>query len=230
MNLREIIKRTPVLRSIARRLMRVRASLGARSFDSASYWEKRYGKGGDSGAGSYDRLAAFKAEILNAFVGEHDISSVIEFGSGDGAQLALGTYPDYIGVDVSQAAIDLTRARFAGDPGKRFLHIAEMGPEVRAELSLSLDVLYHLVEDEVFDRYMKQLFDAATRFAIIYSSNNERPSDAVHVRHRKFTDWVKANRPDFRLVRRIENRYPDNGQGLADTSFADFYIFERVTA
>jgi hypothetical protein len=58
---------------------------------SADYWERRYQKGGTSGAGSYNHLAEFKAEFLNAFVAEHHVASVIEFGSGDGAQLRLAT-------------------------------------------------------------------------------------------------------------------------------------------
>ena len=45
------------------------------TFDSAQYWRDRYRAGGNSGAGSYGRLAGFKAEIVNAFVREHDIAS-----------------------------------------------------------------------------------------------------------------------------------------------------------
>src|SRR6185369_13409893 len=79
---------------------------------SADYWERRYTEGGTSGAGSYHRLALFKAEVLNEFVARQGIRSVIEFGSGDGAQLELANYPRYVGVDVSKAAIETTRARF----------------------------------------------------------------------------------------------------------------------
>ena len=32
---------------------------------SKDYWEKRYSKGGNSGAGSYNNLALFKASIIN---------------------------------------------------------------------------------------------------------------------------------------------------------------------
>jgi hypothetical protein len=41
----------------------------------------------------------------------------------------------------------------------------------RFDLELSLDVIYHLVEDEVFDAYMRSLFAHAGRFVVIYSSN-----------------------------------------------------------
>ena len=80
------------------------------TFDSAQYWRDRYRSGGNSGAGSYGRLADFKAEIVNAFVREHDVASVIEFGSGDGAQLALADYPTLSG------SMWPTRASSSADP------------------------------------------------------------------------------------------------------------------
>ncbi|MDR2439202.1 MAG: class I SAM-dependent methyltransferase [Planctomycetaceae bacterium] len=79
---------------------------------SKRYWDNRYCQGGNSGAGSYGRLAEFKAEILNKFVTENNINSVIEFGCGDGNQLMLANYPYYIGVDVSPKAIEICRELF----------------------------------------------------------------------------------------------------------------------
>ena len=34
-----------------------------------------------------------------------------------------------------------------------------------------MDVIYHLVEDEIFESHMAALFNHATRFVLIYSSN-----------------------------------------------------------
>ena len=53
------------------------------------YWEERYRNGGHSGDGSSGQLADFKAEVLNGFVKLYNVSSVIEFGCGDGKQLLL---------------------------------------------------------------------------------------------------------------------------------------------
>jgi hypothetical protein len=206
-----------------RRLARGKAS----GFDSAQYWENRYAQGRNSGAGSYNRLAHFKAEVINDFVKRHDVCSVIEYGCGDGSQLELAHYPSYVGVDVSPTVLAATADRFAADETKAFIHSNDVGPELRAELALSLDVIYHLIEDTVFDGYMRQLFEAATRFVIIYSSNEVRAADSVHVRHRKFTDWIAANRPDFRQTSVLKNRYPEDVRDPDNTSFADFYFFER---
>lgn len=210
-------------------LRRLKAALRKSSSftSSANYWEQRYRQGGNSGAGSYNRLAEFKAEVLNRFVADRGVDSIIEFGSGDGAQLDLAEYPNYTGVDISHTAVGATRRKFEGNPNVRFLHTSEVTKDDRAELSLSLDVIYHLVEAAVFETYMTQLFDAATRFVIIYSSNEDKSWSAPHVRHREFTRWVERNRGDFKLVQKISNVYPYSEEDPENTSFADFFIFER---
>jgi len=194
--------------------------------DSAAYWEDRYRLGGNSGAGSYSRLARFKADVLNDFVRAHGIRSVIEFGSGDGAQLRLATYPNYLGVDVSPTAVQLCRAAFAADPTKRFLESRDYAGE-DAELALSLDVLYHLIEDKVFEDYMMQLFDAARRYVIIYSSDRDQAGEGTHVRQRRFSQWIEANRRDFALDQHIPNIYPFDPLDPDNTSISDFYVYRR---
>ncbi len=76
--------------------------------------------GGTSGEGSHGDLATGKARFLNAFVKGNDVQAVIELGCGDGNQLPLAAYPQYIGLDVSKTAIELCKIRFACDPGKSF--------------------------------------------------------------------------------------------------------------
>ncbi len=101
-----------------------------------------------------------------------------------------------------------------------------------AELALSLDLIYHLVEDEVFHAHMENIFDAATRMVVVYSSNDRYIEEsAVHVRHRVFTDWVSAQRPRWTQTGFVKNKYPraingDRQNDDGETSFADFFIFE----
>lgn len=207
----------------------LRKLLKPAEFDNShNYWEERYRRGGNSGAGSYNRLAQFKADVLNDFVAANDIQSVIEFGSGDGAQLALARYPSYVGVDVSRTVIEATRHKFSADRSISFLHASEVTDADKADLALSLDVIYHLVEDDVFDAYMHRLFDAGDKFVIVYASNEDKAWSSPHVRHREFTRWVEANRADFVLTDRIPNAYPYSKKDPDNTSFADFYIFRRT--
>jgi hypothetical protein len=194
---------------------------------SADYWDRRYRAGGNSGSGSYNRLAEFKANFLNKFIAEHQIMSVIEFGSGDGAQLKLARYPKYIGIDVSLKAVEMCRSMFASDTTKVFLQSNSVDPATVADLALSLDVIYHLVEDSVFETYMRQLFHSAQRFVAVYSSNMDQDSPAIHVRHRKFTQWVEQNEPSWFLHTTLKNAYPYDTADPEPTSFADFYVFAR---
>jgi hypothetical protein len=193
--------------------------------NSPRYWERRYRNGGSSGAGSYNRLAEFKANFLNRFVEEHQIASVVEYGSGDGAQLKLARYPSYTGVDISPTAVKMCRTIFSGDTSKRFLQLDAAMPRPIGDLSLSLDVVYHLVEDEVFNAYMGRLFGSARRFVIIYSSNIDEDWTGRHVRHRQFTKWVEQNKPEWFLQSTLKNAYPYNPADPEQTSFADFYVF-----
>lgn len=197
---------------------------------SGEYWERRYRKGGTSGAGSYQRLAKFKAEFLNDFVAREGVGSVLELGCGDGAQLQMAQYPSYVGVDVAPSAVARCRTLFRNDKSKDFREAGKLDASFRADLALSLDVIYHLVEDEVFDGYMRELFSRARRFVIVYSSNYDAAWDSKHVHHRRFTEWVERNEPHWLLMSRTPNRYPYDPENPGETSFADFYVFARGSA
>jgi hypothetical protein len=193
-------------------------------FCSSAYWEQRYASGGNSGIGSYNELSRYKADVLNRFVAENRVCSVTELGTGDGAQLSLLNIPHYRGLDVSPTAVHKLREMFSGDATKEF-YLYEPGIVardcLRATLAMSLDVIYHLVEDRVFEQYMADLFAAAERFVIVYSSNSNDGGTAQHVRHRRFTDYVKSVFPEWRLECVIENPHKPK-------TFADFYFFVRA--
>lgn len=194
--------------------------------DSTNYWQQRYKLGGDSGVGSEGILASFKANILNQFVEDNKIKSVIEFGCGDGRQLELANYPKYMGIDVSPVAIEQCNQRFE-DTSKVFILLDKYKGE-QAELSLSLDVIYHLVEDNVFEAHMQQLFNGATRYVGIYSSNyiDNSTQKSGYILHRKFTSWIDTYAPQWKLHSLILNPHPyiDNPR---TGSWSDFYFFER---
>jgi SAM-dependent methyltransferase len=233
--LKALVAATPVLGAAARSLARNPVVKGLRGLrrrlefpGSSSYWEQRYRQGGTSGSGSFGRLAEFKAETLNGFVARMGIQSVIEFGCGDGAQLALAGYPRYVGIDVAEPSISACRQRFVADATKSFYLASQLPADLgRFDLVLSLDVIYHLVEDEVFGAYMRSLFANAGRFVVIYSSNKVEPSDAPHVRHRLFTHWIEVHEPQWRKTGYLPNKYPSDPARPDETSFADFYFFER---
>lgn len=200
-------------------------------FDSANYWENRYASGGNSGAGSYSRLAEFKAEVLNEFIRENEIKSVVEWGFGDCNQLRLFECEQYTGYDVSRTAVDFARNEFSADASKEFFHTSEFEKANSFDVSISLDVIYHLIEDVVFHHYMSQLFSCTETWVIIYASNEDKPyHDGHHVKHRKFTNWISENKSNWKLFQHIPNRFPFEEDNQEMTSFADFFIFKKETS
>ena len=222
------IKKIPIVGRFAVHLYRqLKKSVAFSS--SEAYWEKRYLEGGNSGPGSYNRLAAFKAEVINTFIKNHQVVTVIDFGFGDGNQLRLLKVPTYLGFEVSDSAVSRCQQIFRGDDSKTFKHLREYSGE-QADLTMSLDVLYHLVEDRAFDDHMMKLFSSARKYVAIYASNfEEDEASAVlpHVKRRKFTPWVGEHRPEFQLKELVPNQYPFDGDAKT-TSRAEFYIYERI--
>lgn len=221
---KKVIHKIPIINKLALWVYRWIVNLTFKS--SSDYWEKRYARGGNSGPGSYNNLAKFKADILNQFVEEYKINSVIELGCGDGNQLLLSRYPNYLGFDVSEKAINLCKSKFRNDPTKSFKLIHELG-DSKADLTLSLDVIFHLVEDDIFEEHLYQLIHATNKFVIIYSSNSNEFQDEgeiAFIKHRKFTDWIDKKFPMMKLQKIIRNKYPFNGDSH-ESSFSDFYIY-----
>jgi len=201
---------------------------------SRNYWEKRYLKGGNSGHGSYNILARYKAGTINPFVKQKKIKSVIEFGCGDGNQLGLAKYPKYIGLDVSSIAIKWCIDKFKNDKTKSFFlydseAFADNARVLKCDLALSLDVIFHLIEANAFESHLRHLFSSSEKYVIIYSSNKSinKIGQGVHVKHRFFTKWISKNIKGWKLDKKIKNKYPlfnDDRKG----SFSDFYIYKRT--
>lgn len=204
------------------------ASAAAPVFESTgSYWEQRYKSGRNSGPGSYGDVAKFKADALNELIAREGVHRVIELGCGDGHQLGMLKAPEYVGLDISATVVQADQKLYEGDPTKSFIAMPD-GVVPRdlavADLTLSLDVIYHVMEDDLYEGYMRSLFDLSRRWVAIFSVNEESaPFEGGYMRYRKFTDWVEANAPEWQLAEIVENPHKGYPQ-----SMADFYMFERT--
>ncbi len=199
-------------------------------FKSNKYWEDRYTNGGNSGAGSYNNLAQFKADIINNFVKNNQIKSIIDYGVGDGNQLKLINTENliYTGIDVSSFIISKCKEEFKDDNTKRFIHVDNIDNELKADLVLSCDVIYHLIEDNVYKTYMKNLFLMSNQYVIIYAKNEDK-NHAVHVKFRKFSNYIESDLSEWQLIKFIPNKYPQLNLGHHNdtTSPSDFYIYKK---
>lgn len=227
MNLKQVILKIPII-EIWKRNQQKKKFKG-----SEHYWEARYKSQGNSGSGSYQHLAEFKAEFLNEFIRQNKINTILEFGCGDGNQLTLAKYPQYIGLDVSPTAVMICADLFKTDQTKSFylynsLAFVDKAGLFNADLTISLDVLFHLVEQAIFENYIQHVFESSNRYVIIYASDYNQVDEPIyrHENRRNFTSYVDKNIKDWKLKEIIKNKYPVD-KYKERGSLSDFYIYEK---
>ncbi len=200
---------------------------------SSEFWNKHYIQGGNSGTGSYSRLAEFKADIINSFIESNNINTAIELGCGDGNQLSMIKYHFYTGIDVSEYIINQNRKRFSHKENYNFFcSLTERENYIykKFDLSISMDVIFHLLEDDVYEKYMKDLFNLSNNYVIIYSSNHEEYTPWPEYRHRNFLYYVQNNlNSEWELIDFIPNRYPYIIGNEEETSASDFFVFKKIS-
>lgn len=190
-------------------------------FNSNKYWDNRYKHGGNSGAGSYGKLANFKAKIINTFVSENNIDTMIDYGVGDGNQLRMFNIKNYIGIDVSPYIINKCKRIFKNDQSKKFYIDSEYDMNGSTDLVISCDVLYHLINEDIYEKYMKNMFTIIPcKYVIIYAANVDK-TGAIHVKKRKFTEYIENNFPTWELIKKIDNPYKGK------SSESDFFIYKK---
>lgn len=181
------------------------------------YWEERYKGGLDSGAGSYGIMAEFKAEIVNTFIENNKIETVLDFGCGDGNQLSYLKCKKYIGIDVSPMAIEICKKKFSSDQSKTFqlYDPTETNSLPECDLVLCLDVLYHIIPEHDFNDTLDDIFSHAKKAVILYTivSDCGIKNDHMYSRNtiqylERFPGWEKEI---------IKQKYPGR-------SGADFII------
>ena len=74
---------------------------------------------------------------------------------------------------------------------------------------MSLDVLYHLVETDIFIKYLDALFTTASRFVLVYAIDEDRQYAADHVIWRKFTPYITARFPCWKRTYGIRDPPPE---------------------
>lgn len=198
---------------------------------TASYWESRYQSGRNSGNGSYGVLGKYKADTINKIITNNNIKTVGDFGCGDGNVLSMCRVPKYLGVDITMAAINKCTKRFIGDTTKQFILYNQFddGKYPPFDMSMSIDVIFHLLESRLFDGYMRRLFNSSNKWVLIYSSDldDNITKSAPHVKHHKFTDWIKSNVGNkWSLHEYLSNPYPLSPK-LKSGSFCNFYLYRK---
>lgn len=179
------------------------------------YWDNRYKSGGNSGKGSYGVYKTYKSKVINKIIKEYKIQSVTDFGCGDGNQINDIKPPKYVGLDIAPSSVNICKKKYNLDTTKSFYVYdhTTYKKTYPSEMSMSIDVMYHIFEDNIYHKYISDIFENSSRFVLIYSTNFDEKYNGVHVKNREFT---KHTPDDWVLKEHIKNE-TDN--------YADFYLF-----
>lgn len=195
-----------------------------KKFNEKKYWENRYkeraesGQGRVSGQDSYGYYAEWKGKILNDFIEEHNIKSILDFGCGDGNQIKLLKKIKYKGIDISKNAIRICKKRFIDDHTKSFsVYNPLTYNPLSAELGISLNVILHITTDKIFKKYIQDIFNSSNKYVIIYSSNFNRKEKKNYIINRKFTNYIEKNITGWELIQTIKT--PGKNK--------EFYIYKK---
>lgn len=200
-----------------------------REFDSNEYWENRYKNNETSGDGSYGKLALFKSSIINNFIKDYNIKSILDLGCGDGNQLKYfnTTNINYIGVDPSITIINKLKEIYKNDKNKNFITLDEK-INTKVELTLSCDILFHLINSNIWEKHIANLFNISTKYVIIYAYDFDEDWNN-HCKSRKFTDFIKKKYSNWQLIKVIKNKYPlFEGCDDQNASMSDFYFYKKI--
>ena len=99
-----------------------------------------------------------------------------------------------------------------------------IGPEKNRVLG----TFYILLEKLREDRNIYRLRTVVDFSLATYGYDD--PLFGIHVRHRRFVDYVERAIRGWRMLEEIPNRFPFDPDDSRPTSFANFYVFERQGA
>ena len=188
---------------------------------SKDYWEKWYKKNRDLISPEQLNSTEYKTQVVNDWLKHYNIDSVIDLGCGIGNYIDVFNGFNYMGYDVSETAIKICQNKYGNEQSKTFKVIEKIVNE-KSNMTMSIDVIYYLVEDDVFVKYMNNLFNSSQRYVMIYSTNHNHYNDLIpHIKHRQFTDWVKKHKKEFVMINHLKN----DSIGIAQ---CEFYLFEKM--
>jgi len=169
---------------------------------SEQYWERRYKSGGNSGGGSYGNGLVNKVELITDLMEKYDIKSIADVGCGDCTIVPkLPHLESYVGYDISSTIIDRHNSKNT-NPSYKYKLISEL-ESLGLDLSLSLEVIFHQVNDEEYIEYMDNLVKTDS-FYILILTMNDSILDTHHVKaaHIKYRDVVNkmSQYPNYELI------------------------------
>jgi SAM-dependent methyltransferase len=178
---------------------------------SDAFWDKRYSSDAalGSGVGSKGLWKERKLDLLSKVCRRHRVRSVLDLGCGD--LQVLQDWPElsgvrYVGIDFNQRLVEQNRARF---PNCEFIRadLHEI-PDLNLEspdLVICFDVLFHIQDDNTYDRLCDFIFNCGARAAALTCTVGEETSNGVNIWARDF--WKHRERLQLGYVEKTEHAF-----------------------
>lgn len=151
------------------------------------YWEKRYKEGRTSGVGSYGKEAERKVLLIRDFVNGcyPPIKTVLDFGCGDfnlGNEFMKYINVVYTGYDFSDTIVMKNKELY----GTKLIKFTNKLPRVKHDVVICMDVLFHIIDEEEYQKTLKILAKSYSRYLIvsIIGKHEERSNWSFHVKPR----------------------------------------------
>lgn len=201
-----------------------------KKFDSNAYWEEFYRSGKTCESVSCAELAQWKADTLNNFVEIYGIRAIVELGCGDGYQLSLYKFYEYVGFDVSQSAVQKCLDKFSGDQSKTFgIYRCDGTDELpMGDMTLSVDVLPYITDLEMLYNYLIDMFSHAGNWVVFYAWDHKPgagESFPEHYQPVKFTEIIADAFSEWVLYEVMQP--PKENESNEPGSGPGFYIYRR---
>jgi len=200
------------------------------STSSHQYWADRYlhtNFQNSSGNGRLKFRLSYKAKMLNKIFKTYEITKVADFGCGDGLLASKLKITKYYGIEINSEIVDNLKNKFLGKNEFEFSTKFESQWRNKIDASISVDVIFHLIEEDVYQKYMNELFFADAKYVVIraYNHKSQGTGRNSHILHREFLNTIKKYFPNYNLVNvsspRRRHIY------LSDSDKNQFFVFKK---
>ncbi len=189
-------------------------------FDKAArpdvYWDLRYRLGGTSGKGSIGATRQWKWAQIDGCVDVLN-RSVLDIGCGDLSFWRGRACEDYTGLDFSDTVVK--RNRRARRSWTFIQGDASQSQDLSGEIVLCLDMLFHVMSDDVYEAILRNLARWTQDWLFIYtwrrSPLGDQTSDGKYQSYRPLLDSASLLQP---LMHVKTHAYSDYGA---------LYVFRR---
>ncbi len=186
---------------------------------SIEIWKNRPN---NSGSGSRGELALFKASFINDFIKEKNIKSIIDFGCGDLYNASLFEVKEYLGIDIVDHQIPhKVLAKSFKTTVARF---DEIKIKKNSDLVICLDVLYHILKDELeyLKNTLEKIFQTSNKYIIIYAQ------DSLDIKNNNMTPIHIYNSPWRQILEEKNIKLIYKQEKCRQGTTAKFFIYEKL--